>query len=142
MIRVINRKVEEIKVYHTTCDNCGVELEYEKGDTYIGVFGDREFICPICGETVFVEEPEGIDLDSSNIEFPTHFMKPSDKAIDISDEQIQEWIRGYLYRAENDEENYGYYLTGSGNAIVFITKHEDEYNLYVTKKYWKCSIPR
>lgn len=143
MIKVINRKVvEEPKIYKTTCDECGAELEYEKGDTYIGAFGGRELICPVCGERVFIDDPCGIDLDSSNIEFPTHFMPPDDKACDIDNVQIQEWIRKCLNMAERDTEEHCYYYTGAGDTLVFIFKCADEYDVYVTKKYYECSIHR
>lgn len=84
----------------------------------------------------------GIDLNSSNIEFPLHFMPPSDNAVDMGNAKIQEWVRERLRMAESDTEDYGHYFTGSGNTMVFVFKYEDEYDVYVTKKYWECSIPR
>ena len=142
MIKVVNKKAEEIKIYKTTCDECEVDLEYEKDDTYIGALGGRELICPSCGHIVFVDEPEGIDLNSNNIEFPLHFMRYDNGAVDINNEQIQKWVRDRLYVAEHDTEEYGYYITGSGDTMVFVLKYEDEYVAYVAKKYWECSIPR
>jgi hypothetical protein len=142
MIRVINNKEEEPTLYRSMCDNCGVELEYEKDDTYIGALGGRELICPFCGKPVYVEQPDGIDLNHSNIEFPKHFLPPTDDAIDIDDEEIQKWIRELLCKAESSEEEYVYYIEGMGNAIVFVFKYVDEYVVYVTNKYWECSIPR
>lgn len=141
MIKVINKKAEEPKIYKVTCNECGAELEYEKDDTYIGALGGRELICPICDETVFVDEPEGIDLDSSNIEFPTHFMKPNDQALDIEDERVQEWVQKCLKQIEDNPEN-GFYISGSGNTVVIALDFEDERDVYVTKKYWECSIPK
>lgn len=142
MIKVIKENEELPKIYRVRCNECGTLLEYEKGDTYIGVFGGRELICPNCGTKVFVDEPEGIDLNSSNIEFPLHFMPPSDNAVDMGNAKIQEWVRERLRMAESDTEDYGHYFTGSGNTMVFVFKYEDEYDVYVTKKYWECSIPR
>lgn len=142
MVKVINKQTEEPKIYKTTCDECRAELEYEKNDTYIGALGSREIICPSCGKRVCVEEPEGIVLNSNNIEFPLHFMAPSDKAVNISDVEIQRWVRERLHTAENYAEDYGYYVTGSGDTMVFVFKYEDEYVVYVTKNYYECSIPR
>ena len=141
MIKVLNRNVEEPKIYKITCDECHAELEYEKSDTYIGVFGGRELICPACNEKVFIDEIEGIDLDSSNIEFPTHFMNPSDKAMDIEDERIQEWVQKCLKNIEDNPGN-GFYISGSGNTVVIALDFEDERDIYVAKKYWVCSIPK
>ena len=140
MIKVVGQEKER-KIYRAKCDECGKWLEYEEEDTYIGALGGRELICPACGERVYVEQPEGIDLNSSNIEFPKHFMSP-DKAKDINDAEIQKWVRECLGRAESDLEEWGHYYAGSGNTIVFVFKYEDEYDIYVTKKYWDCSIPR
>jgi DNA-directed RNA polymerase subunit RPC12/RpoP len=142
MIKVVNKKTEEPKIYKVTCDECGAQLEYEKDDTYIGALGGREVICPSCGERVFVEEPDGIDLNSSNIEFPLHFMPPSNDAMNIGNTQIQEWVREKLSEAERDGEDGDFYFIGSGNAMVFVFKFTDEYAVYVTKSYYECSITR
>lgn len=140
MIKVINKK-EEPKIYKITCDECGAELEYEKNDTYIGALGGRELICLVCNKTVFIDEIEGIDLDSNNIEFPTHFMKLSDEAVDIGDEKIQEWVQKCLKNIENNPED-GFYIAGSGDTVVIALNFEDERDIYVAKKYWECSIPK
>lgn len=142
MIKILNKKQEEPKVYRTACDECSAEFEYEESDTHIGAWGGREIVCPVCGETIFVDEPVGIDLDENNIEFPLHFVSPSDKAVDIDDAKIQEWVREYLRKAKQDSDNSGFYLTSGGNTVVIVFKFEDEYNVYVTKKYYECSIPR
>lgn len=141
MIKVINKKKEEPKTYKSICDKCGAELEYEESDTYIGVYGDRELICPSCHESVFVDEVMGICLNSRNIEFPLHFMPPNDSAVDIDDSKIQEWVRECLKRAESDHE-CNFYMTESGNTVVIVLKFVDEYTVYVSKKYYDCSIPR
>lgn len=141
MIKVVNKK-EEPKIYKAMCCECYSELEYEECDTRIGSLGGRELTCPVCNETVFVDEPEGIVLDSSNIEFPRHFMKMSDKAVDISDPQIQEWVQQCLFKAERDEADYVHYAAGSGNTIVDVFKYDEEYIIYAAKNYWECSIPR
>ena len=77
-----------------------------------------------------------------NIEFPLHFMQPSGKDVIVSDIEIQKWVRERLRAAENDIEDCGYYITGSGDTLVFVFKYEDEYVVYVTKKNYECSIHR
>ena len=142
MIKVIKKKaIEEPKVYKATCFECGAELEYEEADTYIGALGGRELWCPSCGEKVPVDEPYGIDLNSNNIEFPKHFMPPSENAVDIDNETIQEWVQCCLRKSEEDPD-CGFYISGSGNTMVIVLNFADERNIYVTKKYWECSIPR
>ena len=141
MIKVLNRKIEGPKIYKTICDECGAELEYEEVDTYIGALGGRELICPLCNEKIFIEDIDGIDLNSHNIEFPIHFIAPSDNAVDIEDEKIQEYVRKCLEKVENDPE-CEFYITGTGNTVVIALKFEDEYDVYVTKRYYECSISR
>ena len=141
MIKVVGKKVEEPKIYRTVCFECEAMLEYEEGDTYIGALGGRELVCPSCGEKTFVDEPEGIDLDSSNIEFPTHFMYTSNRAVNIKDDEIQGWVRRCLKKIEDNPEDE-FHLTGSGDTVVIALNFGDEYDIYVAKKYWECSIPK
>lgn len=141
MIKVIGKKTEEPKVYRTVCFECEATLEYEESDTYIGALGGRELICPSCGEKICVDEPEGIDLDSSNIEFPTHFIYTSDRAKCIQDDEIQEWVQRCLKKIEDDPKQ-GFTLVGSGDTVVIALNFGDEYDIYVAKKYWECSIPK
>lgn len=141
MIKVINKKKEEQKIYHQTCDQCGVELEFEYNDTYEGALGARYVECPECGREIMVTELAGTKLTSKNIEFPRHFFAPS--GVDIDDEQIQEWVRKCLKVAEESDEPYGYFVrTGSGNTEVILMAYEEEYNIIITKDYYETSINR
>ena len=142
MIKVINKKVEEPKVYKAICDECRAELEYEYEDTYEGYAGVRYIKCPECGYEIIGEDLDGINLNSSNVEFPKHFYHFGN-GVDINNERIQEWVRECLKTAEESDEPYGYFVhTGSGNAAVILMAYEDEYNIIVAQNYYELSINR
>lgn len=141
MIKVINKKKEEPKVYRQPCDQCGAELEFTFDDTYEGVLGARYIECPECGREIMVMELAGTQLTSKNIEFPKHFFEPS--GVDIDDEQIQKWVRECLKVAEESDEPYGYFVTaGSGNTVVILMAYADEYSIIVSKDYYCTSVDR
>ena len=84
---------------------------------------------------------DGIDLDSSNIEFPKHFFGPG--GVDIQNDEIQKWIRQCLKAAEESDEPYGYFATmGTGNTKVILMAYQDEYEIIVTKDYYQTSVNR
>ena len=139
MIKVIGKKKEEKKIYKTLCDECMVELEYEESDTHIGAYGCRELICPECDARVLVESPDGINLDETNIEFPTHFAYTSDDAVDIDDRTIQGWVRECLQGLKDDSSG-NFNMRASGDTVVIALKYESECEVYVAKKYYDCYI--
>lgn len=141
MIKVLNKNTDEQKLYRQICDMCGAELEFSFDDTYIGAFGGRYLKCPNCGREVWVEELEGINLNSNNIRFPEHFCEPG--GVNISDDQIEVWVRDCLKMAEESDDPYGYFVhIGSGNTMVILLEYEDEYNIIVTKDYYETSVNR
>lgn len=141
MIKVLSKKIEEPKTYKAFCGHCDAELEYEECDTYIGVYGGRELICPSCGKKTSVDQPEGIDLNFNNIKYPSHFYYMGD-GVDIDNQKIQQYIKDLLSKAEQDEDDCAFYYTGTGNTMVFVVKGEEEYSIFVTKNYSECYIPR
>lgn len=141
MIRVIGKKTEESKIYKVTCDECGTQLECEHEDVYEGAWGAWYVKCPECGRDAMVLEIDSTELDEQNIEYPKHFYATSEDAIDISNEEIQRWVRECLSRLK-DREDGEYAVCGSGNTLVFAFKDETEYIVYVAKNYSETSITR
>ena len=139
MIKVVGKKKEEKKIYKTLCDECMVALEYEESDTHIGAYGCRELICPECGAKVLVEQPDGINLDETNIEFPVHFSYTSDSAVDIDNKTVQEWVRTCLQNLK-EAPNYSFDIIESGDTVVIALKYENECEVYVSKKYYECCV--
>lgn len=141
MIKVLNKDMNEQKFYRQKCDECGAELEFSLEDTHIGALGARYIKCPICGEEIMTERCDGIQLNSSNIEFPKHFIEPG--GADIPDSKIENWVRECLKVAEESDELYGYFVcTGSSNTMVILMAYEDEYEIIVAKDYYETSIDR
>lgn len=141
MIKVIGKNEVLTKIYRAKCYECGTWLEYEASDTTIGVYGGRELVCPACGKRLILDEPDGISLNSNNIEFPTHFMPTDTNAMDIDDVRIKTWVRNCLSRLETEPNRY-FWQEGYGNTIVLALNLEDEYDIYVAKNYWECEIPK
>lgn len=141
MIKLIEKKVEENKIYCKTCCVCGATFEFEKNDACVGELGCYYVTCPGCYTNIDVDEIEPLELDENNIQFPTHFYKfgTKDGAVDIKDEQIQQWVRECLSRIkQNDDASFG--IAGSGNTLVIVLNYEDEYNIIVAKNYYDCDI--
>ena len=65
MIKVVNKKKEEPKIYHQVCEECGTELEFEYSDTYEGALSLRFIKCPECGQELAVED---VDDEKENIQ--------------------------------------------------------------------------
>lgn len=140
MIEVLNRDIEGQKFYIQKCTECHAELKFAFDDTYIGAYGVRYLKCPVCGEEI-ITGIDGIDLTYDNVEFPIHFYKTGEEAVDIPDEQIQKWVRRGLSAFKNGEAR-DFWYSGTGNAFMIILAMEDEYCIYVMKNYWECEIPK
>lgn len=141
MIKLVEKKVEENKIYRKTCNECGATFEFEKNDAYAGELGCYYVVCPGCHTDVYVDEIEPLELDENNIKFPTHFYKfgTKDGAVDIEDEQIQRWVRECLGQIkQNDDAPFG--IAGSGNTLVIVLNFDDAYEVIVAKNYYDCNI--
>ena len=141
MIKIVNKKKEESKIYRQICEECGTELEFEYSDTYEGALGARCIKCPNCGRGIIVDAPDSTQLTSENIEFPKHFFEP--RGSEVTNEKIQNWVRECLKFAETSGEPAGYFVVQmSGNTAVILLVWEDEYQIIVTKDYYETSIER
>jgi hypothetical protein len=96
----------------------------------------------MCGYEIMSEHFDGVELNSSNVEFPKHFYR-FENGVDIPDREIQDWVRRCLQQAEESNEPYGYFFhTGSGNSMVILMGYEDEYNIIVAKNYYELNITK
>lgn len=138
MIKVLNQDIKQ-EFYLQRCEECGAELEFAFDDTYEGALGARYLKCPVCDREVMVEKIDAINLNSNNIKFPKHFFEPG--GVEISDDQINDWVYRCLKVAEESDEPYGYFVqAGTGNTKVILMAYEDEYNIVVTKDYYETSV--
>lgn len=120
------------------CNECGAELEYDKGDTHIGWMGCEYVTCPACGSETMVGE--------SRVQPPTwkatfHHTSIETGAVNIEDDEIQTYVNKAAKHLCSDERNSGeFYATWTGNFLVVGVKRMDGVDLYVTKDYWEDSI--
>lgn len=141
MIRVIGKKTEEPKIYKVTCDNCGAQLECEESDVYVGAYGYNYVRCPECEGEALVEEMPDVVLTEHNINFPKHFHKVGDGAINIGDYQIQEWVRKCIADIKKDKDDH-FWTISAGNTSIIVLEWEDEYEVCVAKNYWSTIVPK
>lgn len=140
MIKLVEKKVEENKIYREICDTCGATFEFEKSDACVGECGCYYVDCPKCHSDVYTDEIEPIDITINNIEFPDHFSKFG-KGREIGDGTIQAWIDGALkWFKENPNEPF--YIHASGNARVIVLNFDDEYEVIVAKDYYVCDVTK
>jgi hypothetical protein len=136
-MKILNKKVHNNVA---KCD-CGTELEYTKEDVQTGEFGCAYIICPECQTDILLNEYCKL-LTIDNVEYPKDFANFGDGKV-LSDTEIQEYINKCLKPLKECTEDYGVHsLMASGDTMVFCTKHEDEYSVYVCKNYESTSIPR
>jgi hypothetical protein len=140
-MRVINKIEEEGKLVEC---QCGAELEYLPSDVHVGAFGSMFVTCPVCEEEMLLDEEDPMVLTVENVEWPKHFSLPHKSDFDISDKEIQEWVKQCLKLAESDiiYPNGSFVRMACGNTMVSIQKYEESYEVYVTKSYAETSIPR
>lgn len=137
-MKILNRKIHNKTVI---CD-CGTELEYSNEDIITGQFGCAYIVCPECQSSIWLENEEGKTLTINNIEYPKDFSKYGDGNI-LFDYEIQMLINDCLKVLDSSNENYGVYsLSAIGDSMVFVTKHDDEYHVYVCKNYEETVIPK
>ena len=127
-----------------TCERCGSELEYEKSDVRIGVYGCSIVDCPLCGEEILLDDG-GLTLTKDNVEFPTHFSHTSsENAVDVfNNETIKKYIHkaiDYL-RKYNDETHYGGHITGNLYIEVDKWSGDENYEVTVSKDFYNTYIP-
>lgn len=135
-MKVIKKNEVETSEYpkRIVCEHCGAELEYDKDDEFVGLWGMKCITCPECNEDCFVSdhrvEPPNwkVTFDHTN----------SDSAVAIDDEEIQKYIDKCYAKLTSDEWKPGdHYLTGSGDTMIFGVKYEDEIRVFVTRDYYE-----
>ena len=123
------------------CPYCDVTLEYDKEDIEYREYGQGFINCINCYKDIVIDEC--INLTIENIQFPNHFVALSKDVANMSDKDINKWIKECLEKAEEDNIEYGTFRrAGTVNTLVIVLKYEDEYIIYVTKDYYEASIMR
>lgn len=140
--------VSEIYTYprKLECYECDSELEYEKDDLEVGVYGAMHVRCPLCGYLNMLDNNENdIRLTKDNIEFPLHFHRNSKEtgAVDTCNHEFIKPLisKGIDYFRENKDE-FAWY-SGSGNTMVYIFRMtgDEEYEVVVVDSRYETYIP-
>lgn len=118
----------------TFCDHCGAELEYEKDDEFIGLWGIRAVHCPECHEDTWVgEKREATPQWCSTFDHTDY-----STAKELDGKEIQELVDRCYEKLTSDNWDAGdHYITQCGDTMVFGVKYEDEINVYVTQDFWE-----
>lgn len=136
------KRIEKVTV---ECSNCGSVLEVSREDAHTGWLGLQFVTCPCCNYEMSIEEfdDDAIDICTSNVEYPTHFMVYSKdfKTKEVSDREINKWIQDGIEYFRNHKDEY-YWYTGSGNTWVHIYRYDgdEEYCVIVSKDYEEGNI--
>lgn len=135
-MKVISRNEVKETAYpkRTICDHCGAELEYNEVDEHNGQWGMMCITCPVCGEEIFISDYRVIE--------PTWGMTfdhtDENSAVKLDDKETQEMVDKCYDHLMSPEWKPGeFYITMSGDTLVFGVKFEDEVSVYVTKDYWE-----
>ena len=137
-MKVIKKNEVETSEYpkRIVCEHCGAELEYDRDDEFVGLWGMKCITCPECNEDCFVSDHR---VEPPNWK-TTFDHTNSDSAVAIDDEEIQEMVDKCYERLMSPEWEAGeFYITMMGDTFVFGVKFEDEVNVYVTRDYWEDS---
>lgn len=135
-MKVIKKNEVETSEYpkRIVCEHCGAELEYDKGDEFVGLWGMKCITCPECNEDCFISDHR---VEPPNWK-TTFDHTNSNSAVAIDDKEIQEYIDKCYAKLTSDEWKPGdHYLMGSGDTMIFGVKYEDEIRVFVTRDYYE-----
>lgn len=120
------------------CDECEAELEYDKEDVHIGWMGCEYVTCPACGKETIVSYNR---LKPPAWKTTFHHTSAETGAVDIEDIKTKEYVDKAVKSLCSEKWKPGeFYITGTGNLLVFGVKWEDGVEIYVTKDYWEDNI--
>ena len=129
------------------CEKCGSELEYDKDDLEIGVYGMAHVRCPLCNYSnpLYDDDENDIKLTKYNIEFPTHFHHTSveNGAVDTCNNKfVKECINKAIDHFREYKDEFAYY-TGTGSTMVYVFRltGDEEYEVVVTDNHYSTYIP-
>ena len=133
MIKVINSNQK----YKVKCPTCNSELEFEKEDVLENWQNYKYITCPNCERSVYLNSKNYNKVETilGEIKFPEGF-DSSENGVEISDKQINEWVKKAVEHLKKESEN-SFYEICSGDTAVIVLKYEDNtYSVYVCKGYY------
>lgn len=118
-----------------TCPNCQYTISYTEDEVERVANDGNGILCPNCDEVIVTEPIEPFT-------FPNTFCYYGEKddAIPLTNEQVQKYVNIVKHALQQETQVGEYASAGSGDAMVFGFKFEDEDFIYVTKNCWVDSI--
>ena len=137
-MKILNlNKVDSEYPKRCTCENCGAELEYDKEDEWVGIFGINFVRCPNCGYEIDVTKDTERTIKMTWNKTFCH--TSSNNSVEVSDDDIQKMI-DRVYDGLKDENDGYFYTTSIGNTLVVGVKNPNSTTVYVTKDYYEDVI--
>lgn len=137
-MKILNlNKIDSEYPKRCECENCGAELEYDREDEYVGIFGINFVNCPNCGYEIDVTKDTERTIKMTWNKTFNH--TSSNNSVEVSDDDIQMMI-DRVYNGVNDEKDGYFYTTATGNTLVIGVKNPDSTTVYVTKDYYEDVI--
>ena len=138
-MKILNlNKIDSEYPKRCECENCGAELEYDKEDEWVGIFGINFVNCPNCGYEIDITDAS-VERTVKMTWNKTFAHTSSDNSVEISDEQIQEMVDRVYNGVKNESDGY-FYTNATGNTLVVGVKNSDSTTVYVTKDYYEDVI--
>lgn len=138
-MKILNlNKIDSEYPKRCECENCGAELEYDKEDKWVGIYGIDFVRCPNCGYEIDVTDAS-VERTVKMTWNKTFAHTSSDNSVEISDDDIQQMIDRVYNGVKNESDGY-FYTNATGNTLVVGVKNSDSTTVYVTKDYYEDII--
>lgn len=129
-------KKKEVITFECTCPNCTSIIEFDENDIgYDEEYNERYVVCPCC-DMAISDEHFDREITLDNISYPFDFYKcgDSNSCLNLSDEEINKYIKECIdFLKYNPNEPYKY--IGTGDSLIIVFNHENEYYFVVAKNY-------
>ena len=119
------------------CEHCNSVFEIDNSDKLYDRDGDTYIYCPCCHNKVYIIEEQPT---KDNLKFPNdyyHYIK----GVEIDNDTINGWVKESIEWFEKYPDEPFKYI-GSGDSVVIVFNHEDEYYIVVAKNYFDISIDK
>lgn len=135
-------KIIELTPFMAVCI-CGEILEFEKEDIHTLEYGMPYVTCPTCKEEVEVNYNFAKKIKKSNITFPDDYFCYKKEYTDIiTNEEVNSWVARCISKLEEQENDYDILTHDDGDTHIEVYKHDGEYEIIISKNYYRCIIER
>ena len=136
------KESEKMIEFECTCPHCKSILMVNENDIKYDIEGEKYVICPCCNDTITNEYfKRTVTLD--NVSYPFDFYKvgDNDDTVHLTNENINKYIQGCIELLKKyPDEPYRY--VGTGDSLIIVFNHDEEYNIIVAKNYEETFIDK